>query len=54
LIGAMGSIVGVPIILTTDHVIIAASSTMSVTAPVFCTAGRGGEWTFAPQRDVRC
>ena len=54
LIIGVGSVVGVPVLLTTDRVIIGTSSALSVTTPGSCTAGRGGERTFALQRVVRC
>jgi hypothetical protein len=47
LIEVVGSIVGVPVLLTTDLVIVDTSSALSVIAP-------GGERTFALQRVVRC
>jgi hypothetical protein len=54
LIGDVGSIVGVPVLLTTDHVIIGKSSALSVAAPGICAGGRGRERAFALQRVVRC
>jgi hypothetical protein len=41
-IGRVGSIVGVPVSLTTDHVIIGINNALSVPAPGICTASRGG------------
>jgi hypothetical protein len=40
-IGSLGSIVGVPVSLTTDPVIIGTSNALSVNAPGICTVGRG-------------
>jgi hypothetical protein len=52
--GSVGSIVGGPVSLTTDPVIIGTSNALSVTAPGICTVGRGIERAFALQRVVRC
>jgi hypothetical protein len=41
-IGSVGSIVGVPVSLTTNHVIIGTNNALSVTTPGICTVGRGG------------
>jgi hypothetical protein len=41
-IGSVGSIVGVPVSLTADHVMIDTSNALSVNAPGICTVGRGG------------
>jgi hypothetical protein len=41
-IGSVGSIVGLPVSLTTDLLIIGTSNALSVTAPGICTVGRGG------------
>jgi hypothetical protein len=56
LIGVVGSIVGVPVSIITDPVIIGISSNaLFITAPGIYTGGqRGGERAFAPQRVVRC
>jgi hypothetical protein len=42
LIGRVGSIVRVPVSLTTDHVIIGTSNVVSVITPGLCTACRAG------------
>jgi hypothetical protein len=54
LIGVVDSIVGVPVLLTTDYVVIGKRSALSVTAPGICAGGRGREGAFALQRVVRC
>jgi hypothetical protein len=41
-IGSVGSMVGGPVSITTDPVIIGTSNALSVTAPGICTVGRGG------------
>jgi hypothetical protein len=41
-IGSVGSIVGVPVSLTTDPVIVGTSNALYVIAPGICTVGRGG------------
>jgi hypothetical protein len=54
LIGAVVSIVGVPVSLTTNVVIIGARNALSVTVPGICTGGRrGGERAFTIQHVVR-